>query len=335
MIRRHPYIFLTLSILLLALLCLVTGAADISFNQVLSIITGDEKSNPIQRYIILQSRLPQTITALLSGASLAACGLMLQTAFRNPLAGPSIFGISSGASLGVALVMLLFGGTLTAGAMTLTGTAAIILGATIGAMAITLLLVVIAQWVTSATMLLIVGIMVGYLSSSLVTLLNYAATDEGVKSYVVWGMGDFSGITLNMLPLYSILCLLLLAVSLLFIKPLNALLLGRQYAESVGINTLRARNGLLIVTSLLTATVTAFCGPIAFIGLAVPHMARMLLHSDNQNRLLPVSMLTGGVVALFCNWICSLPFSGGSVPLNAVTPLIGAPVIIYVIIHHR
>ena len=148
-------------------------------------------------------------------------------------------------------------------------------------------------------------------------------------------MGDFSGVTTQMLPLYALLCVALLVVSLLFVKPLNALLLGRQYAESMGINTHLARMGLLVVTSLLTAVVTAFCGPIAFIGLAVPHIARMFLLTDNQSRLLPTSMLTGGAVSLLCNWICSLPASGGVIPLNAITPLIGAPVIIYVIIHHR
>ena len=161
------------------------------------------------------------------------------------------------------------------------------------------------------------------------------ATDQGVRSFFVWGMGDFSGVTTQMLPIYALLCVVLLVVSLLFVKPLNALLLGRQYAESMGINTHLARMGLLVVTSLLTAVVTAFCGPIAFIGLAVPHIARMFLLTDNQSRLLPTSMLTGGAVSLLCNWICSLPASGGVIPLNAITPLIGAPVIIYVIIHHR
>lgn len=335
MLRRHPYLFLTLAITVLSLLCLGTGAAHIPPTEVLRILMGGHGATDVQRFIVLESRLPQTITALLSGASLAACGLMLQTAFRNPLAGPSIFGISSGASLGVALVMLIGGGTLTAGAATLTGTAAVVSGAALGSLAVTATLVAMAQWVNSATMLLIAGMMMGYVSSSLVTMLNLAATNEGVKNYVVWGMGDFTSVTLDMLPLYSLLCLTLMAAALLYVKPLNALLLGRQYAESIGVNTLRARNGLLVITSLLTATVTAFCGPVAFIGLAVPHLARLLLRSDNQRRLLPTCILAGAATALLCNWICSLPLPGGSVPLNAVTPLIGAPVILFVIIHHR
>lgn len=335
MIRRHPFLFLFVCIMFLAAACLLTGPVSIGPLKVCAILFGMDSSLDTPRYIVLESRLPQMLTALLSGCALAASGLMLQTAFRNPLAGPSIFGISSGASLGVALVMLMFGGTLSAGSLTFTGYAAILAGAAAGALMVTLVIVVMAQWVTSATMLLIVGIMTGYVSGSLVSLLNFAATEQGVKSFFVWGMGDFSSVTTQMLPIYVLLCVALLVVSLLFVKPLNALLLGRQYAESMGINTHLARMGLLVVTSLLTAVVTAFCGPIAFIGLAVPHIARMFLLTDNQSRLLPTSMLTGGAVSLLCNWICSLPASGGVIPLNAITPLIGAPVIIYVIIHHR
>ena len=335
MIRRHPFLFLFVCIMFLAAACLLTGPVSIGPLKVCAILFGTDSSLDTPRYLVLESRLPPMLTALLSGCALAASGLMLQTAFRNPLAGPSIFGISSGASLGVALVMLMFGGTLSAGSLTFTGYAAILAGAAAGALMVTLVIVVMAQWVTSATMLLIVGIMTGYVSGSLVSLLNFAATEQGVKSFFVWGMGDFSSVTTQMLPIYALLCVALLVVSLLFVKPLNALLLGRQYAESMGINTHLARMGLLVVTSLLTAVVTAFCGPIAFIGLAVPHIARMFLLTDNQSRLLPTSMLTGGAVSLLCNWICSLPASGGVIPLNAITPLIGAPVSINVIIHHR
>ena len=335
MIRRHPFIFLLVCIVALAMACLLTGPVSISPSKVFAILFGIDNNDDTAGYIVLESRLPQMLTALFSGSALAVSGLMLQTAFRNPLAGPSIFGISSGASLGVALVMLMFGGTLTAGSLTLSGYVAILAGAAVGALVVTVIIVVMAQWVTSSTMLLIVGIMTGYLSGSLVSLLNFAATDQGVKSYVVWGMGDFSGVTLQMLPVYGSLCVVLLGIALLFVKPLNALLLGRQYAESMGINTHAVWMGLLVLTSLLTATVTAFCGPIAFIGLAVPHITRMVLRTDSQSRLLRMSILTGGAVALLCNWICCLPASGGVIPLNAVTPLIGAPVIIYVIIHHR
>ena len=173
--------------------------------------------------------------------------------------------------------------------------------------------------------------MIGYISNSAISLLNFFATDEGVKSYMVWGMGSFGGVSMKMLPTFSCITLLCLVGSLMLIKPLNALLLGDRYAENLGINLLRVRNWLLVVTGLLTAVVTAFCGPVAFIGLAVPHIARLLLQTDNHRSLLPATILMGSVVALVCNLLCVLPGESGVIPLNAVTPLIGAPVIIYVI----
>ena len=283
----------------------------------------------------MESRLPQAITALLCGAALATSGLLLQTAFRNPLAGPSVFGINSGASLGVALVMLVMGGSFGAGSFTLTGFVAILVAAFAGAMLVMLLILGAATVVRNNVMLLIVGIMIGYISSSAISLLNFFATEQGVQSYMVWGLGNFGGVSMEQMPWFVGVTLLALVASLLYIKPLNALLLGEQYAENLGFNTLRIRNGLLFVTGILTAVTTAFCGPVSFIGLAVPHIARMLLGTDNHQTLLPVTMLAGAVVALFCNILCVLPGDAGIIPLNAVTPLIGAPVIIYVIATQR
>ncbi len=184
-------------------------------------------------------------------------------------------------------------------------------------------------------MLLIVGIMIGYVASSAIALLNFWATAEGVHSYLIWGMGNFGGVSLAQLPLFVGITFLGLLVSLLLIKPLNALLLGPRYAENLGINIRKVRNLLLLATGLLVAITTAFCGPIAFIGLAVPHLARLMLGTSNHNSLLPITILMGGVIALFCNLICVLPGEAGLIPLNAVTPLIGAPVIIYVIVNQR
>ena len=180
-------------------------------------------------------------------------------------------------------------------------------------------------------MLLIIGIMVGYLASSAISLLNFFATQEGVKSYMIWGMGNFGNVSLAQLPMFSIITIIGLIGSILLIKPLNALLLGEQYAQNLGVNIVVVRNWLLIVTGFLTAITTAFCGPIAFIGLAVPHMARLLLGTENHRQLFPATLLMGSVVALLCNFICYLPGDRGIIPLNAVTPLIGAPVIIYII----
>ena len=335
--RRNILLFICLatSILLLFGLNLTTGSVQIPFADVLDILCGRFKGKESWEYIILENRLPQTLTAILCGASLPVCGLMLQTAFRNPLAGPDVFGISSGAGLGVALVMLLMGGTVSTSIFTVSGFLAILTAAFVGAIAVTALILFLSTLVRNSVLLLIVGIMVGYVSSSAVSLLNFFASEEGVKSYMVWGMGNFGGVSMNHIPLFSILCLIGIIASFLLVKPLNILLLGPQYAESLGISTRHIRNILLVVVGLLTAITTAFCGPISFIGLAIPHIARLLFRTENHQILLPGTVLSGAVIALLCNFICYLPGESGIIPLNAVTPLIGAPVIIYVIIQRR
>lgn len=321
----------SLAIIILFMLSLLYGSIHIPALDVFQILLEGNHERPSWRYIILETRLPQAITACLCGGALSVSGLMLQTAFKNPLAGPSIFGISGGAGLGVALVMLLLGGTLSAGTFEATGYAAILLGAFIGAMLVTAIIFAFSTMVRNSVMLLIIGVMIGFMSSSVISLLNFFATEEGVKSYAVWGMGNFGGVTMKHIPVFASTTIAGLLASLLLIKPLNALLLGEEYAENLGINTIRVRNWLLIVTGLLTAVTTAFCGPVSFIGLAVPHIARMILGTENHRQLLPATILTGAVVALFCNLICYLPGENGVIPLNAVTPLLGAPVIIYVI----
>ena len=322
---------LTVVMLLLFALNLMMGSIRIPVGDVVGILTGDETVKASWRYIVLESRLPQAITAILCGGALAVSGLMLQTAFRNPLAGPSIFGINSGAGLGVALVMLLLGGSISAGAVSLSGFVAILIAAFIGAMAVMALIFFFSSIVRNNVMLLIIGIMIGYISNSAISLLNFFATDEGVKSYMVWGMGSFGGVSMKTMPVFATITLAGLIGSLLLIKPLNALMLGDRYAENLGVNIIRTRNWLLIVTGILTAITTAFCGPVAFIGLAVPHIARLLLTTDNHRVLLPATILCGAVIALICNLICFLPGENGVIPLNAVTPIMGAPVIIYVI----
>ena len=326
-----------LAVLIVALfaLNLLIGSVSIPAGDVLRILMGDDSLKPSWQFIVLESRLPQAITAMLCGGALAVSGLMLQTAFRNPLAGPSVFGINSGAGLGVALVMLLMGGGLSVGSLQVSGFAAVLVAAFIGAMAVMALIFFFSTQVRNNVMLLIVGIMIGYITNSAISLLNFFATDEGVKSYMVWGMGSFGGVSMDNMPVFASVTLFGLFGALLLIKPLNALLLGDSYAENLGVNILRVRNWLLIVTGLLTAVTTAFCGPVAFIGLAVPHIARLLLTTDNHRVLLPATILCGAVVALVCNLICFLPGESGVIPLNAVTPLIGAPVIIYVIARKR
>ncbi len=315
---------------------LMTGSVSIPCSAVWRVLIGeDEGVSESWRFIILESRLPQMVTAMLSGACLATAGLMMQTVFRNPLAGPDVFGINGGAGLGVALVMLLAGGSVTLGTLGVTGNVAILAAAFAGAMAVMAIILFSSTLVRDGVMLLVIGIMVGYLSSSVVTLLNYSATEQGIRSFMLWGMGSLDGVTPSLLPLYVTITLAALMLSLLMVKPLNLLSLGDNYARNLGLNTRRARNYALLLTGLLTAVVTAYCGPIAFIGLAVPHIARLLTVTDDMRRLLPITMLTGAVVTMACHLLCFVPGEAGMLPLNAVTPLIGAPVIIYVIIRKR
>ncbi len=328
-------IMLGIMVLLLFVVSLLIGSVSIPVSETFRILIGEESVKPSWQYIVIESRLPQAVTAMLCGASLAVCGLILQTAFRNPLAGPSIFGVNSGAGLGVALVMLFFGGSVSAGTVSIGGFMAVLLAAFAGAMGVMALIFFFSTLVRSHVMLLIVGIMIGYMAGSAISLLNFFATDEGVKSYMVWGMGSFGGVSLKMLPTFSVITLITLAVSLALVKPLNALVLGDRYAENLGVNIIRVRNWLLMVTGVLTAVTTAFCGPVAFIGLAVPHIARLVLGTDNHRVLLPATILTGSAVALLCNILTVLPGEGGIIPLNAITPLIGAPVVIYVILSRR
>mgnify|MGYP003250856061 FL=1 len=322
-------------IVLLFIVNLLVGSVSIPAGEVFRILSGGEAGKASWSFILWESRLPQALTALLCGGALAVCGLMLQTAFKNPLAGPSILGINTGASLGVACVMLLFGGSISAGTFSLSGFFSVLAGAFVGATTIMALILFLSTLIRSNVMLLIAGIMIGYIASSVISLLNFFATAEGVQSYMIWGMGNFGGVSLQQMPAFASVTVLGLIGSLLLIKPLNALLLGDRYAENLGINIRSVRNWLLIVTGVLTAITTAFCGPVSFIGLAVPHVARLILGTSNHNSLLPVTILCGSAVALICNLLCVLPGEAGVIPLNAVTPVIGAPVVIYVIVSQR
>lgn len=331
-------IYLLLSVLTVVLLLanIFVGSVTIPFQSVLHVLFGGEADRSAWTIIILQSRIPQAWTALLSGAALAVSGLILQTLFRNPLADPSILGISAGANLGVALVILSTGGILgSMGALSLLGSLAVIIAAFIGAFVVLILILFFASRVRSNVLLLIIGIMIGYIASSAISFLNFFATSTHIQSFVLWGMGDFSGVSSSQIPLFTFVTLAGIVASLLLIKPLNALLLGENYAANLGIRVKQARWMILLTAGLLTAVVTAYCGPISFIGLSVPHVARLLLGTSNHKQLLPVTILTGGLTALLCNLISAMPGHIGVLPLNAITPLIGAPVIIYVIMNRK
>lgn len=334
--KKYLIPIMILCVLILFGANLLWGSVSIPMKTVLSILCGDETQKASWTYIILQSRLPQTITALFAGSALAVSGLLLQSVFNNPLAGPSILGIDAGASLGVAIVMLALGGTIGSfDGNTISGNIAVVTGAFLGASAILGLIIFFSSLVKSNLMVLIIGIMVGYLTSAIISILNFFSTEQGVHAFTMWGMGDFSGVTLVQLPFFCTALSVGLLLAVLLIKPLNALLLGERYAGNLGVNVSRIRIILLITTGILTAVTTAFCGPVSFIGLAVPHIARLLLGSSNQKVLLPATILAGGNIALICNFLSNWPGYSGMIPLNAVTPLIGAPVIIYVIVNQK
>lgn len=306
------------------------GAVDVAPSDVWMVLTGRETANAAARLIVIELRLPMACCAFLSGMALAVAGLLLQTTFNNPLAGPSILGVSTGASLGVAVMMLLLGGGAAVGVGRYAGA---LVGAVAGAAVMLLLLLLFSRIVKGNAMLLIVGILLGYLASSAISILNFYATEEGVHSFVIWGLGSFSGVTLADLAVFGPLILLATFATFLMVKPLNALLLGADYAESMGVNLTATRNRLLLLSGVLTAVVTAFCGPIGFLGLVIPHVARLTLATSNHVRLLPATALWGGFSGLLCACISIFAGNGGVLPVNAITPLLSVPIIMYVIIN--
>lgn len=317
----------------LFMLCLVTGTVEIPLSAVLKILVGNgDEFEEAWHFIVLESRLPAAVTALCSGIALSVSGLLLQTVFQNPLAGPSVFGINSGASLAVSLLMLTSSGTLAAMGSSLGWQLTIIIASCLGAGLVMLLILSISAIVRSNVMLLIIGMMIGYLVSSAISILSYFANEQGLQAYTIWGLGTFSNTTTSQLPIIILFTLCPTLLALLCIKPLNAMLLGDNYAANLGYSVSRVRNITLMLSSLLAAIVTAFCGPISFLGLAIPHIARLFVRSDNHLKLLPATILIGANVALLCNLITILPSNTAVLPVNAITPLIGAPIIVWIIL---
>lgn len=325
---------IVLSLLFLTLLIpagLKAGNVALSWADIWNALTG--QGTPLTEFIVLDTRLPALITAALGCAALSVAGLLMQTCFNNPLAGPSIMGISSGASLGVAVLILAAGGAVAG----IGGNLAVVACAFAGALAVLGVLILFSASVKSADVLLIIGILVGYLTSSIISLLNFFAADRSIQAFVVWGLGTFSGVSRETLPLFSLLTIVLICSTLLYSKSMNAMLFGERYASNSGISPKRVRTGLLLLSGALTATVTAWCGPIVFVGLVVPHIARMLVRSGDHRLLIPSTALAGAVLGVGCQ-ICSvLPSitSTGVIPINAITPVIGVPIIVYVLLQRR
>lgn len=309
---------------------LMAGGVGLGFGDIADALCG--KADTTVSFIVVETRLPALVTALLGSAALSVAGLLMQTCFNNPLAGPSIVGISTGASLGVAVVLLALGGLLG-----FWGCMALVAGAFAGAAAVLAILLFFSGFVRSADVLLIIGILVGYLSSSAISLLNYFATENSVHSFVMWGMGTFAGVGLDSLPLFASLSLVFMLMCIPYCKSLNAMLLGARYAESAGVSMKSTRSALLAISGALTAVVTAWCGPIGFLGLVVPHVARLMCGTANHRVLLPATALAGAVLGLICQIASVAPSlaTGSILPINAITPLIGVPIIIYVLLNRR
>ena len=324
---------LLLPALMVANLCL--GSVGLSLEEIWNAFTGSASEGDLATFIVYQSRLPQMVTALLAGCALAVSGLVMQTVFSNPLADPSILGVSAGAGLGAAVALLLLGGSWASGGFFISGYLLTVFSAFVGAMAVIFLLLGCSALLRNSLLLLVTGVMISFATSSIISLLSFFSTAEGVHSYVIWGLGDFSGITLDRLPAFATVLVPPLVGVLLMSKPLNALLLGHDYAANLGFHVGRIRTLLLFLTGLLTATVTALCGPISFVGLAVPHIARLTLRTANHRLLVPMTLVWGANVTLFCHLIAHLPGDRGILPLNALTPMLGVPVVLFILFRRR
>ncbi|MBR1733531.1 MAG: iron ABC transporter permease [Alloprevotella sp.] len=322
-------------LLLIALLsaALLTGSAALSAADVWAALTGT--ADDAARFIVCEARLPQALTAVLAGAGLAVAGLLMQTVFANPLADPSLLGVNSGAGLGVAVAMLLLGGTLVAGEFSLSGFVLTVAAAFAGSAFVILLLVAGSALMPGTLPLLITGVMISFATGALVSLLSFWSTAQGVQAYMLWGLGNFGGVTSARLPAFAALTVAGLAGAWLLSKDLNAMLLGDDYAQNAGVDVRRKRLTALLISGLLTAGTTALCGPIAFIGLAMPHAARLTLRTSDHRALTPATALWGADIALLCHILSQLPGERGILPINVLTPLVGVPAVFLILLRSR
>lgn len=322
--------------IVLFILNLFVGSVTIPFKEIFKVLLENNTDNTLN-IIILNYRLPQALTALFAGAALAVAGLLMQTLFRNPLADPSMLGISSGASLGVGMVILLTG-AISGVAVSSFGwwsTIGVSLAAFLGAVAVLFIMLTFSSKVKNMTTLIIIGLMIAYLAGSITDILKFFSLKEDIHAFVIWGMGSFSGVGNSKMTIFCISIVIGLIASLFLAKNLNILLLGEMYAENLGLNIKRNSVIIILISGYLTAIVTAYCGPIAFVGLAMPHIARFLFKSSDHRLLIPATMLIGIDMALFCNLIARLPGLDGNLPINAVTAFIGAPIVISVIMKSK
>lgn len=330
----RPLCLTSILLLLLLPLSICVGSVSLPLESIVAALSGS-LTDDATYFIVMENRLPQSLTAVLTGATLAVVGLVMQTLFHNPLADPSLLGVGSGASLGAAVALLVTGGTLcvstlSAGPFLLTVAAALC-----GAGSVIALLMLCCKWLHSELSLLVTGVMISFAVSALISLLSFYATADGLQQFILWSFGSFAGVRSNLLALFALLTILPLILILGHSRALDALLLGNDYAANLGIRVKATRNRLLLLTGLLVAVVTALCGPIAFIGLAVPHIARLLTPHGSHRHLLPLTLICGADIALIALMLTHLPGARGIIPLAAITPLLGVPVVIYILLKHR
>ncbi len=336
--KKIPYTVSFTLLLCVLFLCFIVnlalGSVSIPFNAIIGILLGDNTPTSWQ-HIILDYRLPKAITTIIVGSGLGISGLLMQTLFRNPLAGPFVLGITSGASLGVALVTMgssLFGGIFLG---VLASKWSIVIAATLGSFLVLLTVMLTSIRVRDTMAILIIGLMFGSITAAVVNVLSYFSSAEELQQYFFWGFGSLGNLSWKELSILGSIYTLGIAVSISTIKTLNSLLLGENYAKSLGLNLKKGRLLIIIATSLLAGTLTAFTGPIAFVGLAVPHITRQVFRTSNHKILLPSVFLFGAIIMLVCDTIAQLPNSDLTLPINAVTALFGAPVVIWLLVRKR
>jgi iron complex transport system permease protein len=335
--KRHQILFISLSLLLLLTLVLNIsfGQVSIPFKDVVKSLFGSQASKETWEYIIINYRLPKAFVAILTGIALSVSGLLMQTYFRNPLAGPYVLGLSSGSSLGVAFVVL--GSSLLPSVLSqfFVSSYGIILASCIGSLFVLLLIVLVSKYLRDVMSILIVGLMFGSFTSAIVNILTYFSTAEQLQKFTFWTMGNLGNISWQNIGFLSIVIIFGTLLSILALKPLDTLLLGENYAKSMGLNLKKTQNIIIISTSILTGSITAFVGPIAFIGLAVPHLTKLLFQTSNHKTLFVGTILIGAIIMLLCDVISQMPMSNFTLPINAITSLVGAPIVIWLIVRRK
>ena len=329
------FITLSFGLVMVLLVSISLGSVSIPLDEIIAVLSGNDSSKSSWATIILHFRLPKAITAMLVGSGLSIAGLLMQTLFKNPLAGPFVLGISSGASLGVAILILgagIFGGVLTATSLSSWGLA---IASSIGAALVLFAVLITANKVRNTMSILIIGLMFGTVTSAIISVFTFFSNADKIQQFVFWGFGSLGNLSWNEILVFFTIYLTGIINLIGIIKPLNSLLIGENYAKSLGINIKKNRNIILLITSLLAGVITAFAGPIAFIGLAVPHITKLVFKTSDHKILLPAVAILGAIILLVCDIVAQLPTSEFTLPINAVTSLIGAPVVIWLLVRKK